>query len=167
MKVEFQLAFLDEWMIRWKHFQTLSDYQIEESRAKSRRFAYAGSSVWLFSSYVWTAGNATVRRWTGHQNFFDIGFDGAAKASVRKVLLAQKRYTPTGWGRVLFMLAPPLLFSATVEHNAEVRRWNAYLKQETVFGEQARRFEKTGVIEEFLCANIKASLPPAEAKLFG
>ena len=47
----------------------------------------------------------------------------------------------------------------------ETQRLQKYLKQETVFGEQARRYVASGKIEEFLPVRIQATLPAEEAKI--
>ena len=50
--------------------------------------------------------------------------------------------------RPMYLFRPIVLW-ATLQHRAEVRRWGAYVGAGTVFGEQARGMERTGVVDEF------------------
>jgi hypothetical protein len=154
---------LDEWMIRWRHFQTYEDYQIEK-RAQSRRqrnYTLAGAVFGL--STIYTASPSTVKRCLSAPHFFDMGIDVTIKHGLRDFVNGYRRWTPNGYGRVLAIAVPTYLTACLLEHQSAKKRMNDYLAAETVFGEQARRYVKNGKIEEFLAINIGATLPATEA----
>jgi hypothetical protein len=165
-KPEITLQHLDEWMIRWRKYQTESDWQIETSRQWWRQTNYGIASAVFVGTGLWTAGTATVNRWFSAPHFFDIGIDVAIKDKLKNTLNSTYRYTPQGFGRVAIIGLPTYFTFIGLEHWQEGRRLNSYLKQNTVFGEQARRFVNSGKIEEFLAVNIKASLPESQSKVY-
>ena len=164
-KPELILAPLDQWMMRWKHYQTESDWQIEVDRQKQRQWNYRFGLATFAVTGIATAGRATINRVTGPPHFFDMGIDVAAKTAFRNFVNRQWRYTPTGYGRVVVIGVPTYIVIAGLEHVRETQRLQMYLKQETVFGEQARRYVASGKIEEFLPVRIQATLPAEEAKI--
>lgn len=162
-KPELQLQYLDEWMIRWKKFQTESDWNLEKGRQSRRKRNFLLSALVGGALTMYTAGTATIKRQFGPPHFFDVGFDAKIKNSIVQFMTSRPRYTPQGYGRLLVVGLPTYLTFAFLEHRAEASRLNKYLHQDTVFGEQARRLVKTGKIEEYLPVNIQASLPEKEA----
>jgi hypothetical protein len=156
-KPELILAPLDQWMMRWKHYQTESDWQIEVTRQRQRQNNYLAGLAVLLSTSVWSAGRATVKRILGPPHFFEIGIDVAAKTTALNFINKQWRYTPMGYGRLVVTCLPTYVVVAVLEHYREGQRLQAYLKQETVFGEQARRYVNTGKIEEFVGPRINAT----------
>lgn len=165
-KPELVLQHLDEWMIRWRHFQHEDDWKIEKSRQSSRKFNYGLSLGVLGAAGMYSMGRATVNRTFGAPHFFDIGVDVQAKTFIKNTLNGCRRYTPMGYGRVLFMGVPAYLTLYFTEHRAEQKRLDSYLASNTVFGEQARRLVKTGKIEEMLAIKIKAPLPEKEMVIY-
>lgn len=163
-KPELKLQYLDEWMIRWKKYQTESDYQIEKSRQWWRKVDLLLSAGVGGALTMYTAGTATIKRQFGPPHFFDVGIDAKIKQSVVETMTSGWRYTPQGYGRLLVVGVPTYLTFAVLEHRREKVRLRRYLKQQTVFGEQARRLVTTGKIEEFLPVNIQASLPEKEER---
>eukprot|EP00331_Platyophrya_macrostoma_P013988 CAMPEP_0176431924 /NCGR_PEP_ID=MMETSP0127-20121128/15084_1 /TAXON_ID=938130 /ORGANISM="Platyophrya macrostoma, Strain WH" /LENGTH=170 /DNA_ID=CAMNT_0017813989 /DNA_START=32 /DNA_END=544 /DNA_ORIENTATION=- len=166
-KPELKLQQLDEWMIRWRKYQTESDWQIEKNRQWWRQTNMGIAGAVFTATGLWTAGNATVNRWFGAPHFFDFGIDVAIKNKFREVLTSTPRYTPQGYGRVVVVGLPTYMAFVLLEHWQEGRRWNAYLKQNTVFGEQARRYANTGKIQEFLPVDIKATIPESQKAVYG
>ena len=165
-KPEMKLLKLDDWMCRWKKFQSESDYKIEVNRQWQRKRNYALSFTTFFGLFVWTAAPATVNSWFSAPHLFDIGVDGEIKTFMKTTLNAQRRYTPNGNMRAVVTAFPAYLLLATLEHLAEKKRWNLYLKQQTVFGEQARRLNETGKIEDMLPINIKAPLSEKDSIIY-
>nr|CCC94739.1 conserved hypothetical protein [Trypanosoma congolense IL3000] len=165
-KYELKLQYFDEWMIRWRKFQTESDWEIEKNRQWWRRFNMVFSGTILSGLCVCTAGTATIRRQYGLPHFFDVGFDGQIKSNILRTLTSRWRYTPQGYGRLLITGVPTYIAFVFMEHRSERRRMNQYLRQNTVFGEQMRRFQKTGKIEEYLPVNIKATLPASQQAIY-
>ncbi|KAH9593002.1 hypothetical protein LSM04_003338 [Trypanosoma melophagium] len=166
MKYELKMQYFDEWMMRWRKFQTESDWEIEKNRQWWRRCNMA-ISVALFGSLVlYTAGTATVKRQYGLPHFFDIGVDAQVKQGVLEFLTSRWRYTPQGYGRVLLTGVPTYVAFVSLEHYQEKRRMQQYIEQNTVFGEQMRRLLNTGKIEEFLAVNIKGTLPPSQNTIY-
>eukprot|EP00796_Vickermania_ingenoplastis_P008739 gene8739-6145_t len=166
-KPELQLQYLDEWMIRWKKFQTESDWRIEKNRQWWRKFDLFASAGVAGALTLYTAGTATLRRQFGPPHFFDIGLDARIKANILEYMTSSRRYTPQGYGRLLVVGIPTYLTFAVLEHRREKVRLRKYLRQQTVFGEQARRLISTGKIEEYLPVNIQATLPEEdERKLY-
>ncbi|KPA73463.1 putative mitochondrial hypothetical protein [Leptomonas pyrrhocoris] len=166
MKVELTMQYLDEWMLRWRKFQTESDWEIEKNRQWWRRTNIVVSAAVMGALTMYTAGTATIRRQFGPPHFFDIGIDVRIKESVTQFMTSRWRYTPQGYGRLLVVGAPTFIVFATAEHIQERRRLRAYVLQNTVFGEQARRLVETGKIEEYLPVNIKATLPQNQRQLY-
>lgn len=165
-KPELNLLLLDNWMIRWKRFQSESDYAIEKRRASQRhRNYFLAGSTWA-GIYLYTASPSTVARWFSAPHFFDIGVDATIKGNILKFLQSHRRYTPTGWMRTVCVVLPSYFLVAATEHMAEKGRWNAYIAQKTVFGEQARRLQNTGKIEDMLPINIKAPLPEKDSAIY-
>eukprot|EP00758_Cryptobia_borreli_P015047 Tbor_TRINITY_DN5983_c1_g6::TRINITY_DN5983_c1_g6_i1::g.18656::m.18656 len=165
-KPELVLQHLDEWMIRWRHFQSQDDWRIEKDREFTRRLNY-GIGIGIAGSMgMYTMAPATVNRIFGPPHFFDIGIDVEWKNFVRRTLNGTRRYCPNGYGRVLFMGIPTYIAVAALEHFAESNRLNKYLKADTVFGEQARRLVNTGKIEEMLAVRLQAPLPENEMKIY-
>jgi hypothetical protein len=155
-KPELYLQHLDEWMIRWKHFQTEEDWKIELAAQKRRQMNYAIAGAALVGSHLYTMSPATVNRWFGAPHFFNIGVDVAIKDFIRTTVNGTRRYTPMGYGRIAFNFTVPFVTLCLLEHRGEHKRLNEYLKVETAFGEQARRLVKSGHLDEFLCPNVGA-----------
>lgn len=166
-KPELVLQDFDEWMIRWKHYQTESDFNIEVGRMKSRHFNYGVTGSVFLASVAYTAAPSTINRIFGAPHFFDFGVDVTIKETLRSTINSRRRFTPNGLARALTVFVPTYLTIAFLEHRGEKARLQQYLKQETVFGEQCRRFVKNGKIEEFLAVNVKATLPATEAVVYG
>lgn len=166
MKPELQLQYLDEWMLRWRKFQTESDWHIEKNRQWWRRADIVLSGLTFGALGLYTSGTATLRRQLGAPHFFDMGLDSKIKQSVFETVTSRRRYTPQGYGRLLFIGVPTYLTFITLEHYQERRRYRAYLEQDTVFGEQARRLLATGKIEEYLPVNIQATIPKSEVSVY-
>ncbi|CAD2215556.1 hypothetical protein AGDE_05004 [Angomonas deanei] len=166
MKVELTLQYLDEWMLRWRKFQTESDWQIEKNRQWWRKADLVAGAGVMGSLVLLTSGSATIRRQFGAPHFFDIGVDVAIKNTVTNTLTSRWRYTPQGYGRLLVVGIPTYITFFGLEHFNERRRLRAYLRQNTVFGEQARRLVKDGKIEEFLPVNIKATVNKKEGGIY-
>ena len=156
-KPELTLHFLDDWMIRWKHFQTEADWKIELAAQKRRQMNYGITGTLGLGCWLYTLSPSTVNRWFGAPHFFNIGADVAVKDFIRNTLNGRRRFTPNGYGRIAFNFVVPFTSICLLEHRSEKIRMNDYLKAETVFGEQARRLVKSGKIEEFLCPNIGAT----------
>ncbi|CBH17018.1 hypothetical protein, conserved [Trypanosoma brucei gambiense DAL972] len=165
-KYELKMQYFDEWMIRWRKFQTESDWEIEKGRQWWRRFNMAVSGALFCGLVLYTSGTATLKRQYGLPHFFDIGVDGQAKETMLKTLTSRWRYTPQGYGRVLITGVPTYILFVTLEHYRERRRMQQYLQQNTVFGEQMRRLLSTGKIEEYLPVNIKATLPASQQAIY-
>ncbi|KAG5475294.1 hypothetical protein LSCM1_03407 [Leishmania martiniquensis] len=166
MKVELTLQYLDEWMLRWRKFQTESDWQIEKSRQWWRKANIATAGAVMGGLVMYTAGNATIRRQFGPPHFFDVGVDARIKEAISETLTSRWRYTPQGYGRLMVVGLPTFFVFAIGEHIQERRRLRAYVRQSTVFGEQARRLVQNGKIEEYLAVNIQASLPQNQKQLY-
>jgi hypothetical protein len=165
-KPELTLHHLDEWMIRWKKYQTESDFNIEKDRQWWRQ-CHLGIGALMFTTIgFFTASTSTLKRWFGPPHFFDNGIDTAIKSKLLNLGTSMKRYTPMGYGRVVVIGLPVYITFVTLEHLQEGSRLKRYLAQPTVFGEQARRLVKTGKIEEFLAVNIKSSLPESQAGVY-
>ncbi|EPY40124.1 hypothetical protein AGDE_03804 [Angomonas deanei] len=62
MKVELTLQYLDEWMLRWRKFQTESDWQIEKNRQWWRKADLVAGAGVMGSLVLLTSGSATIRR---------------------------------------------------------------------------------------------------------
>lgn len=163
-KPELKLQYLDEWMVRWKKFQTESDWKIEKSRQWWRKFDMVCAAGVAGVLTMYTAGNATIRRQFGPPHFFDMGYDVRFKEAVVQHFTSGWRYTPQGYGRLAIIAIPTYVVFAVLEHQREKKRLKKYLRQQTVFGEQARRLIATGKIEEFLPVNIHATLPEVEQR---
>ncbi|CCW61001.1 unnamed protein product [Phytomonas sp. EM1] len=166
MKVELTLQFLDEWMLRWRKFQTESDWRIEKNRQWWRQVNIGITAMVLGGLTLYTSGIATLKRQFGPPHFFDVGVDVRLKQYICNTLASRPRYTPTGYGRLLVVGIPTYFTFVILEHIQERRRLRRYLAQNTVFGEQARRLLNTSKIEEFLPVNIQATLPPNESKIY-
>ena len=152
----------DEWMIRWRRYQHYDDYQIEKQhQARRQRNMYISGGI-CAALWVYTAAPATINRMFGAPHTFDIGVDATIKESIRSTINCCRRWTPNGYGRLLAVLAPTYFSFQYLERSSQITRMNAYLKAETVFGEQHRRRIENGKIDEFLAVNIQAPLSKAE-----
>merc|ERR1712146_85302 len=151
------MGHLDQWMIRWKHFQTETDWKIELAGQKRRQYNYAITGAVAVGTYAYTMSPSTVNRWFGAPHFFNIGIDVQIKDMIRNTLNSRRRWTPNGYGRIAVNFFLPVTTIAVLEHRSEKIRMQDYLQAETIFGEQARRLVKNGKIEEFLAPNIEAS----------
>ena len=161
-KVELKAQYFDEWMIRWRRYQAVSDWEIETRSQARRERNYLISGTLSAAAGFYTMAPSTVNRVFGEINFFDNGFDSRIKNSIRSFLNGQRRWTPNGYLRIASIIAPGYVAVVGLERLNENKRWAEYLRQETVFGEQARRYEKSGKIEEFFAINIRAPLPEAD-----
>lgn len=166
MKVELSLQYLDEWMLRWRKFQTESDWRIEKDRQWWRQTNIGVAAGVMGGLVMYTAGSATIQRQFGPPHFFDVGVDVKIKNFISESLTSRWRYTPQGYGRLLVVGLPTYLTFIGLEHIQERRRLRLYVRQNTVFGEQARRLVETGKIEEYLPVNIQASLPQNQKRLY-
>lgn len=166
MKVELSMQYLDEWMLRWRKFQTESDWQIEKNRQWWRKANIVTAGAVMSGLVMYTAGAATIRRQFGAPHFFDVGADAKVKATITEVMTSRWRYTPQGYGRLFVVGLPTFFIFAISEHVQERRRLRAYVNQNTVFGEQARRLVQSGKIEEYLAVNIQATLPQNQRQLY-
>lgn len=166
MKVELTLQHLDQWMLRWRKFQTESDWQIERNRQWWRQADMTMAAGVMGSLVLYTSGSATIRRQFGAPHFFDVGVDSKIKETICETLTSRWRYTPQGYGRLVVVGLPTYLVFAISEHIQERRRLRKYAQQNTVFGEQARRLVENGKIEEYLAVDIKASLPQNQKQLY-
>lgn len=156
----------DEWMLRWRKFQTESDWQIEKNRQTWRKRNLTLTAAVGGGLTMYTAGTATIRRQFGPPHFFDIGVDARIKQGICNFMTSRWRYTPQGYCRLLVVGVPTYLTLAVSEHIAERSRLRQYLKQNTVFGEQARRLVETGKIQEYLAVDIQATLPGDQKQLY-
>ncbi|CAJ1989929.1 protein of unknown function - conserved [Leishmania donovani] len=166
MKVELTMQYLDEWMLRWRKFQTESDWQIEKNRQWWRQANIVTAGAVMGGLVMYTAGAATIRRQFGAPHFFDVGVDAKIKEAICDTMTSRWRYTPQGYGRLMLVGLPTFFVFAISEHIQERRRLRAYVRQNTVFGEQARRLVQNGKIEEYLAVDIKASLPQNQSQLY-
>ncbi|CAM45353.1 conserved hypothetical protein [Leishmania braziliensis MHOM/BR/75/M2904] len=166
MKVELTLQYLDEWMLRWRKFQTESDWQIENNRQWWRQANMVAAGAVMGSLVMYTSGAATLRRQFGAPHFFDVGVDAKIKEAICDTMTSRWRYTPQGYGRLMLVGLPTFFVFAIAEHIQERRRLRAYVNQNTVFGEQARRLVQSGKVEEYLAVDIKASLPQSQMQLY-
>jgi hypothetical protein len=156
----------DEWMLRWRRFQTYEDFQIEK-RLQSRRqrnFGVAGAV--LAAAWTFTAAPSTINRMFGPPHTFDVGVDAQIKESIRSTINGVRRWTPNGYGRLLAVWVPTYLAFYALERQSQVTRMGDYLKAETIFGEQHRRRVNDGKLDEFLCVNVQATLPKADAVIY-
>ncbi len=150
-KPELILSNFDAWMLRWKHYQSESDWDIEMNRQQQRQNSYKAGLVTLFGTSAYTCGRATIKRIFGPPHLYDIpAFDIAIKNACKNFMLKSWRYTPMGFGRLICTCVPTYIVVAGLEHYHEGQRLQAYLKQDTVFGEQCRRYVNTGKLEEFI-----------------
>ena len=100
-KPDLILQELDEWMIRWRRFQTTDDLKIEQTRQNYRQRNY-GISLGVFTLATgYTAAPSTINRIFGPPHFFDFGIDVQIKEGLRSLLNSRRRYTPNGLGRIL------------------------------------------------------------------
>ena len=153
-KPELILQELDQWMIRWKHFQTEADWQIELAAQKRRQMNYGITAAVGGANFLWSMSPSTANRWFGAPHFFNIGIDVQIKDFIRNTLNSRRRFTPMGYGRMALLFTVPFVTLSVLEHRGEKARLQEYLKVESAFGEQARRLVKNGKIEEFLCPNV-------------
>ena len=73
-KVELIQQETDEWMIRWRHFQTADDLKIERNfRSRRQRNMWIGGAM-LVGLHFYTVSPATVKRQFGAPHMLDIGF---------------------------------------------------------------------------------------------
>ena len=168
-KVELFQQYHDEWMIRFRRYQTSEDFKIEVNSQSTRQRNYFIGFGTAFSLWMYTSSPASVNRRFSEPHFFDAGIDARMKEFCRSALNGTRRYTPNGWMRWCAIGLPTYFLVAGLEHSNAKTRWNAYLQADTVFGEQARRMQKSGnaaAIEEYLPVNIKATLPEADAKVY-
>ena len=126
-KPEIVLQHLDEWMIRWRKYQTESDWNIEMNRQwwRQTNIGIAGS-VFLLTGFF-TTGVATAKRQYGAPHFFDMGVDVAIKNKLKSMLTSFPRYTPQGFGRVAVVGLPTYAVFVSLEHWQEGRRLQKYL----------------------------------------
>jgi len=118
-KPELLQQHLDEWMIRWRHFQTYDDFKIEKRAQTRRQRAYViATGVFGFMT-VYTAAPATVKRCLSAPHFFDMGIDVAIKHGLRDTINSYRRWTPNGYGRVLGIAVPTFLTVALLEHRSQ------------------------------------------------
>ena len=164
---ELRLQHFDEWMIRWKRYQSEDDWNIERRCQARRQFNYGVAAFLGGFTWVYTAAPATINRWFSAPHFFDIGLDGQIKDFLKKSINGHKRYTPVGHMQFAMALGVPFLWMAFADHRSEGIRAADYEKSNTVFGEQFRRFKTTGKIEEFLAVHIKAPLPADDMAVYG
>lgn len=162
-KPELTMQHVDEWMIRWRHYQTEEDWKIEKAFQARRQRNYGITAAVFTGATLYTAGPATINRIFGAPHFFDMGVDVAVKDTLRNFINGRRRFTPNGYGRIASIVLPTYLTVCALEHFNGKKRLEEYKKVETVFGEQTRRFIKNGKIDEFLAVNIKATLPANEA----
>ncbi len=165
-KVELVQQESDEWMIRWRRYQSFEDYQIEKRAQARRGFNFKLSAALCGGLWLYTAAPSTVNRMFGAPHTFDIGVDAQIKESIRSTVNGVRRYTPNGYGRLFTVLAPTYFVFQFLEGRSQITRMNDYLKAETVFGEQHRRRIANGKIDEFLAVNIQAPLPKNEAVVY-
>ena len=165
-KTELVQQELDEWMIRWRHYQTMDDWNIEKRHQKRRQRNFGIAAATFVGLAIYTAAPATVKRVLSPPHFFDIGFDAAIKTRLRDTINGVRRYTPNGYGRILCTYVPTYFVFQWLERRCQITRMKEYLKVETVFGEQHRRRITTGKIEEFLAVRIQASVPESEAVVY-
>ena len=165
-KPELLLQHFDEWMVRWKHFQSPADFQIEKSAQKRRQRNYGITAAVFTAAVTYTAAPSTINRVFSAPHFFDFGADAMIKHSIRDFVNGRRRYTPNGYGRLLAIALPTYTSICVLEHMNEKKRLEQYKTVESVFGEQFRRYAKDGKIEEFLAVNITAPLPEAEAGVY-
>mmetsp|Transcript_493 Transcript_493/g.832 ORF Transcript_493/g.832 Transcript_493/m.832 type:complete len:173 (-) Transcript_493:26-544(-) len=161
MKPEIKLQYLDDWMIRWRRFQTKEDFAIEQKCQRKRQLNYLATFLLGGSIGLYTAAPSTIKRYFGPPHFFDIGVDVWMKKKLALFFNSRLRYCPNGWGRIIVICFPSFLLISTLQHYAEKARWESYLKQKTVFGQQARIIEETGRVIEMLPVNDN---PPALKK---
>jgi hypothetical protein len=162
-KPELLLQHFDEWMIRWKHFQSEDDFKIEKAAQSRRQRNYALTTAVFGSAVAYTAAPATINRIFSAPHFFDFGLDVTIKHTIRDFLNGRRRYTPNGYGRLLAIALPTFTTVCVLEHLSEGKRVKDYKKVESVFGEQFRRYCKNGKMDEYMPINIKAPLPKEEA----
>ncbi|KNH01797.1 GPI transamidase component [Perkinsela sp. CCAP 1560/4] len=167
MKPEVALQYLDDWMIRWRRFQTKEDFAIEEKFQFNRQRNYALTGLVGGMATLYTAAPSTIRRYFGPVHMFDIGIDVWMKKHLIRIFNSRQRYCPNGYGRIVAIALPSYIVLATLQHFDEKARWAMYLQQKTIFGEQARIIEKTGQVQEMLPVNMQASVSDKDKVIFG
>ena len=165
-KVELIQQETDEWMLRWRRFQTFEDYQIEKNCQNRRSRNFKLSAALAGGLWLYTAAPSTINRMFGAPHTFDVGVDANIKESIRSTVNGVRRYTPNGYGRLLAVWAPTYFLFQFLESRSQVARMEEYLKIESVFGEQHRRRVANGKIDEFLAVNVQASLPKSEIVVY-
>ena len=166
VKPELKLQYLDDWMIRWRRFQTVEDFNIELQAQRNRQRNYGCALALAGGISVYTTAPTVIRRYFGPVHFFDFGADVWIKQKLIQFINSRPRYCPNGYGRILIIGVPPYILVSFLQHFDEKARWQKYLNQPTIFGEQARNLEKTGAIEEMLPVNRRASVSPKDQVLF-
>ena len=164
---ELHLQHFDEWMIRWKRYQSEEDWNIEKRCQERRQMNYGVSLGLMAFTWVYTSAPSTIHRWFSPPHYFDIGVDAAIKDMLRKSINGHKRYSPVGHMKFAVTFGVPFLYLAFMDHRSEGIREEDYAGAKTVFGEQFRRYRKTGKIEEFLPVNMKAPLPEDDLVVYG
>lgn len=165
-KLELKQQETDEWMIRWRRYQSQDDYAIEKKHQARRQRNFWIVGIDIAALWTATAAPATINRMFGAPHTLDIGIDAQIKESIRSTINCCRRWTPNGYGRLLAVLAPTYFTFQWLEARSQVQRMNDYIAADTVFGEQHRRYLKTGKCDEFLAVNIKAPLPKQEAVIY-
>lgn len=165
-KVELIQQDTDEWMLRWRRFQTFEDYQIEKNLASRRSRNFKLSAAVAGGLWFYTAAPSTINRMFGAPHTLDIGIDATIKETIRSNINCCRRFTPNGYGRLLSVWGPTYFIFQFLESRSQITRMEEYLKIESVFGEQHRRRVANGKIDEFLCINVQASLPKSEIVVY-
>jgi len=165
-KVELIQQETDEWMIRWRRFQSFEDYQIEKNHQARRGRNFKIATGMVAGLWLYTAAPSTVNRMFGAPHTFDVGVDANIKESIRSTVNGCRRFTPNGYGRLLTVFGPSYFVFQFLESRSQIARMEEYLKIESVFGEQHRRRIANGKIDEFLCVNVQASLPKEETVVY-
>ena len=156
---------LDEWFVRWRHFQTKQDWMIELRVQHRRRRSYLGCALVTALFAGLTTPYSVYERIFSPPHFFDIGYDEKIKTFLKKWLRTKRWWCPNGHMRSFVVFGPAYCTLVTLEHWNQQRRLKDYLVSKTIFGEQTRRYFQTGMIEEFLAVNLKATVPESEKKV--
>ena len=164
-KPEIKLQFLDDWMIRWRRFQTVEDFAIEIEAQRTRQWNYFLTALCAFGMAGYTTAPSVIQRYFGPPHTFDFGFDTWLKAKIIEFMNGRRRWCPNGYGRIAAIVFPPFVLLATLQHFSEAKRWEKYLKQKTIFGEQARIIEKEGRLIEMLPVNRGATVTNTDKEI--
>eukprot|EP01065_Artemidia_motanka_P014417 TRINITY_DN1837_c0_g1_i1.p2 TRINITY_DN1837_c0_g1~~TRINITY_DN1837_c0_g1_i1.p2 ORF type:complete len:179 (+),score=62.96 TRINITY_DN1837_c0_g1_i1:76-612(+) len=142
-KPELKLALLDPIMMKNKRFQQESDWKIELANRDARRTTYALGFGTFWSMFVFTAPTAMVKRMFGPPDTLPISPWRISKGVAEGVVLGMNGFRPqlVGVARQMSLILPTLAVLCIFQHKAETDRWEAYLKQQTAFGELARTID--------------------------